>query len=81
MSLRERIENNIIVFLLGSSFTAFGAGWGAHIELQHAYGMTLISADHLKLLDDRAKQLEDQVKQSQDEIQRLACIIHEPLGG
>ena len=34
MSLKDKIENNLVIFTLGLLFTGFGAGYAAHKEIQ-----------------------------------------------
>jgi TolA-binding protein len=71
MSLKETVENNIIVFLLGALVTGFGTGWAGYVGVQHASGMTPISTEHLNLLEDRIKQSEGQAKKWEDQNKQL----------
>lgn len=51
MSFKQTVENNIIVFFLGTLALGFATGWGAFSAIQFATGQTSISIDRLKQLE------------------------------
>src|SRR6266851_2393620 len=83
MSFRQGIENNIVLFFLGTLATGFGCGWGAYWGIQSATGLTSISIDRLKELERPVDKrpvdknvLESRIKELEGErdnlLQRLA---------
>jgi hypothetical protein len=56
MGLRQTVEENIVVFFVGTLVAGFIAGWSALSGLQAATGHTAISIDRLKELEGPAAQ-------------------------
>jgi hypothetical protein len=48
MTLKERVENNVVVFLLGSLVTGFVAGFGAHQVIMGMAGLAETNATDWK---------------------------------
>ena len=51
MSLRNTLEDNVVIFFVGALLSGFVTGWGAHVTIQNAAGLTPVPSWKAKLLD------------------------------
>jgi len=58
-SLRQQVENNVALFLLGALFTGFVAGWGAYATVLKVNDRETIGTDRRKVLESFEKQIKD----------------------
>jgi hypothetical protein len=75
MGLKENIEQNATIWLLGVSVAAFGAGFGAHKAIQETGDLQPISRWELEKLRDDRDRATEQAKQAKDE----AIKVHNAL--
>jgi hypothetical protein len=50
MTIRRRVEQNVVIWLLGTLFTGFVAGWGAYETILAVTGRTVVSDAEYKTL-------------------------------